>query len=164
MKRFGTVLAVALTIVAVAGCNDYGNTFQVPTGARINSLSPADIPAGSPQFTLTVNGFGFQTKTVVQWNDKTIPTQVETDSAGNVTGITATVAASLVASPGIAYVQTLSPHSGAGTNGLSNTLAFVIDPAPNPVPFLAGGPAPATAADKCWGCCWGYCWGTRTRT
>jgi IPT/TIG domain-containing protein/WD40 repeat protein len=145
MKRFGTAVAVAVTILALAGCNDYGNTFQVPTGASISSLSPADIPAQSPQFTLTVNGFGFVAKTVVQWNEKTIPTQVQTDSSGNVTGITATVAASLVATPGIAYVQTLSPHSGAGTNGLSNTLAFIIDPAANPTPSITS-ISPASSA------------------
>jgi hypothetical protein len=137
MTRFGTAFAVAVMILAVAGCNDYGNTFQVPTGASVSSLSPSNMPAGSPQFTLTVNGGGFVAKTVVQWNEKTIPTQVNTDSSGNVTGITATVAASLIATPGIAYVQTLNPHSGAGTNGLSNTVAFIIDPPPNPVPSIA---------------------------
>jgi trimeric autotransporter adhesin len=145
MKPFGTALAVAVTIFALAGCNDYGNTFQVPTGASISSLSPSDIPAGSPQFTLTVNGGGFVAQTVVQWNEKTIPTQVQTDSAGNVTGITATVAPSLVATPGIAYIQTLSPHSGAGTNGLSNTLAFVIDPPANPAPSITS-LSPSSAA------------------
>src|SRR5260370_38618503 len=53
---------------AAIGCNDYGNTFQVPTGATITSLSPANATAGSPQFTLTVVGGVFVAKTVVQWN------------------------------------------------------------------------------------------------
>jgi WD40-like Beta Propeller Repeat len=137
MKRFWTAAAFALvTILAGAGCNDYGNTFQAPTGASISSLSPSNVPAGTGDFTLRVNGGGFVAKTVVQWNSKTISTQVETDSAGNVTGITATVPAALVATPGTAFVNTLSPHSGAGTNGLSNSLAFIINPPPNPVPIL----------------------------
>ena len=132
------ILAAALaTVLTAVGCNDYGNTFQVPTGATISSLSPSAVAAGSHDFTLTVNGSGFVKQTVVQWNGGTIPTQVQTDSNMNVTGITATVAASLVANPGTAYVNTLSPHSGAGTNGLSNTLAFVIDPRPNPIPSLS---------------------------
>ena len=77
MKRFWTAIAVALVaIFAATGCNDYGNTFQVTTGASITSLSPANITAGSPQFTLTVAGSGFVAKTVVQWNNNTIPTQV----------------------------------------------------------------------------------------
>jgi hypothetical protein len=138
MRRSWTALAVALsTIFAAMSCNDYGNTFQVPTGASIASLSPANITAGNPQFTLTVVGGGFVAKTVVQWNGATIATQVLTDSAGNVTGITATVPAALVAKPGTAFVQTLSPHSGAGTNGLSNTLAFIINAAGNPLPTVS---------------------------
>ncbi len=138
MKGSLTALAVALSaIFAAVGCNDYGNTFQVPTGGTITFLSPSNITAGSPQFTLTVVGGGFVAKTVVQWNGGTIATQVQTDSAGNVTGITATVLASLVAKPGTAFVNTLSPHSGAGTNGLSNTLAFIINPPGNPLPTVS---------------------------
>ena len=138
MKRFWTALAVTLaSLFVAAGCNDYGNTFQVPTGARLVSLSPATVPAGAPGFTLTLNGQGFVAKTVVQWNGKTITTQLQTDSSGNVTGVTATVDASLVATPGTAFVNTLSPHSGAGTNGLSNALAFIINPPPNPAPIVS---------------------------
>jgi trimeric autotransporter adhesin len=137
MKRFWTALAVALAaIFAAAGCNDYGNTFQVPTGASITSLSPSNASAGSPQFTLTVNGSGYVTQTVVQWNGKTIPTTVQTDSAGNVLGISATVSAALVVKPGTSFVNTLSPHSGAGMNGLSNPLPFIINPPGNPVPTV----------------------------
>jgi hypothetical protein len=138
MRRFGAALAVALAaIFAAASCNDYGNTFQVPTGASISSLSPSNMPAGSQQFTLIVNGGPFVAKTVVQWNGATIPTTVRTDSAGNVLGISATVSAALVAKPGTAFVNTLSPHSGAGTNGLSNSLPFIINPPGNPVPTVS---------------------------
>ena len=87
MKRSWTAMAVALTaIFAAMGCNDYGNTFQVPTGASISTLSPSNISAGSPQFTLTVTGGGFVAKTVVQWNGQTIATQVQTDANNNVGG------------------------------------------------------------------------------
>jgi hypothetical protein len=153
MKRSWTALAVALSaIFAAIGCNDYGNTFQVPTGGTITSLSPANIAAGSAQFTLTVVGTGFVAKTVVQWNGQTLATTLATDSSGNILGTsaTATVPASLVAKTGTAFVNTLSPHSGAGTNGLSNPVAFIINPPGNPVPTVtsmspacavAGGPA-----------------------
>jgi hypothetical protein len=138
MRLYGVGLGVALaTILLSAGCNDYGNTFQVPTGARLVSLSPSNVTAGSPQFTLVVTGVGFVAKTVVQWNGNTIPTTVATDSNGNVTGISATVSASLVASPGKVFVNTFQPHSGAGTNGLSNPLAFIINPTPNPQPVVS---------------------------
>ncbi len=147
MKRSWTAMAVVLTaIFAAMGCNDYGNTFQVPTGASISTLSPSNISAGSPQFTLTVTGGGFVAKTVVQWNGQTIATQVQTDANNNVLGITATVPASLVAKPGTAFVNTLQPHSGAGTNGLSNPLAFIINPPGNPLPAVSSlSPACAVA-------------------
>jgi hypothetical protein len=153
MKWSWTALAVALAATfAATGCNDYGNTFQVPTGGAIRSLSPSTINAGSSDFTLTVSGSGFIAKTVVQWNGQTLATTLATDSAGNILGnlATATVPASLVTKPGTAFVNTLSPHSGAGTNGLSNPVAFIISPPGNPLPTVsslspacavAGGPA-----------------------
>jgi hypothetical protein len=140
------VLALAATLV-VAGCNDYGNTFQNPTGAPISLLAPADATAGGPDFTLTVTSLrgGFVANTVVQWNGKTIPTDSKDMTP---TQITATVSAALIAKPGIAYVNTLSPHSGSGTNGLSNTLSFVINPAANPVPSISSiSPNAAAAGD-----------------
>ena len=147
MKRSWTALAVALAaIFAVAGCNDYGNTFQNNTGASISFLSPAQISAGNADFTLTVNGGGFVAKTVVQWNGKSIPTAITTDSAGNVLSVTATVSAALVAKPGVATIITLNPATGAGNNGLSNPIAFIINPPPNPLPGLTGiSPASAPA-------------------
>ncbi len=139
MKRYWTALAVAVTaIFAVAGCNDYGNTFQNNTGAGLSFLSPAQMSAGSGDFTLTVNGQGFVLKTVVQWNGKPLATTVPVDSAGAALGniVTATVPAALVAKPGVATVITLNPAYGAGQNGLSNPLAFTINPSPNPLPGL----------------------------
>src|SRR5439155_666223 len=150
MKRYWTALAVALVaIFAEAGCNDYGNTFQNNTGAGLAFLSPAQMSAGSVDFTLTVNGQGFVLKTVVQWNGKPLATTVPVDSTGVAIGniVTATVPAALVAKPGVATIITVNPASGAGQNGLSNPLAFTINPPPNPLPGLTGispGSAPAT--------------------
>lgn len=141
MKRSWTALAVALmAIFAVAGCNDYGNTFQNNTGALVTFLSPGQISAGNADFTLTVNGSGFVLKTVVQWNGKSLATTVPVDSTGAALGniVTATVPAALVAKAGVATVITLNPASGAGNNGLSNPVAFIINPPPNPLPGLAG--------------------------
>ncbi len=139
MKRFWTALAVALAAVfAVAGCNDYGNTFQNNTGGVITFLSPSQISAGNADFTLTVIGGGFVAKTKVQWNGNTIPTTITTDpNTGGVLSVTAQVSAALVAKPGIASVNTLSPAYGTGQNGLSNVVNFIINPPPNPQPTLA---------------------------
>jgi hypothetical protein len=139
MKRFWTALAVtAVAVLAVAGCNDYGNTFQNNTGAFIRSISPSVISAGSAEFVITLNGGTFIKGTVVQWNGKTLDTTLPKDSAGNILGniATAKVTVDLVAKSGVATIITLSPASGTGTNGLSNPVAFVINPPANPLPAL----------------------------
>src|SRR6266850_5478564 len=140
MKRSWTALAVAaVAVLAVAGCNDYGNTFQNNTGATILSISPSVISAGQTNdFTLTVNGGIFVKGTVVQWDGKTLESTLPKDSAGNILGniITAKVPPALVAKPGVATIITLSPATGAGRNGLSNPVAIVINPLPNPLPVL----------------------------
>ena len=95
MKRVCAVFLGLLICGFVAGgCNDYGNTFQVPTGAQISSLSPSTIAAGTSQFTLSVLGGGFVAKTVVQWNGQTLTSTAVTDSSGNVLYMTAVVPAS----------------------------------------------------------------------
>jgi hypothetical protein len=140
MKRSWTALAVAaVAVLGVAGCNDYGNTFQNNTGATILSISPSVVSAGTGQFMLTVNGGTFVAQTVIQWNGKTLKTVVPTDSSGNVLGnlVTAVIPANLVATPGIATINTLNPASGAGNNGLSNTISLVINPPPNPTPVFS---------------------------
>jgi len=42
-QRCGLITALAAGIVLTAGCNDYGNTFQNPTGATITSLSQSRL-------------------------------------------------------------------------------------------------------------------------
>jgi IPT/TIG domain-containing protein/WD40 repeat protein len=139
MKRFWTAMAVTLlAIPVVGGCNDYGNTFQNPTGAFLSFLSPSQVSAGSPDFTLTLSGNGFVAQTKVQWNGKNLQTTVPTDSSGNVLGnvVTAVVPAAMIAKPGMTTVNTINPASGTGNNGLSNTINFIINNPPNPVPTV----------------------------
>jgi hypothetical protein len=147
MKRSWTALAVALiTILAAVGCNDYGNTFQNNTGASVQFLSPSNIAAGSPDFTITVNGSGFVAKTLVEWNGKKLTTTINYDPTGTtVVNVSAVVPAALIAKPGTATVITQNPFSGAGNNGLSNPVTFVINPPPNPAPALTA-IAPASIA------------------
>src|ERR1700686_696602 len=138
MKRSWTAPAVALiSILAVASCNDYGNTFQNNTGAQVTFLSPSNISAGNPDFTLTINGGGFVAQTYVTWNGKKLNTTVTLDSTKTIVlSVTAVVPAALVAKPGTATVITQNPFSGAGNNGLSNPVTFVINAPPNPIPTL----------------------------
>lgn len=135
LRSLPLLAAFFALLLAISGCNDYGNTFQNPTGVPTAFLAPSQANAGGPAFTLTVNaslgGGGYVTKSVVQWNGKTIPTTVVSS-----TQLTATVSADLIAKPGTNFVQTLSPHSGTGTNGLSNVVTFLVNPAANPVPSV----------------------------
>jgi hypothetical protein len=146
MKRFWTALAVAgFAFGLLAGCNDYNNSIQYNTGATLTNVAPNGLPAGSGSFLLTVNANqanGFNSTTVVQWNGQKLANSTFVDT----TTMTATVPANLLAKPGTAYVNTLTAQSGTGQNGLSNTLAFSIYGAPNPLPTLTSvtpGTAPA---------------------
>jgi hypothetical protein len=133
MKRSWTALAVAVVaILAASACNDYGNTFQGNTGAVITFLSPANINAGLGDLTITVTGGGFVAKTVVQWNGQNLKTTFV-----NSASVTAVVPAAMTAKAGTASVNTLNPHSGSQDNGLSNVIAFMVFPPPNPVPTIS---------------------------
>jgi hypothetical protein len=139
MKRFWTALAVALVaIVGVAGCNDYGNTFQNNTGAVVSFLSPSQMPAGTGQFTISLQGSGFVLATKVHWNGKVLATTVAVDSTGAALGnlVTAIVPASYITQPGVATIVTVNPAHGTGQNGLSNTITFIIDNPPNLPPSV----------------------------
>ncbi|MHB8501012.1 MAG: TolB family protein [Candidatus Acidiferrales bacterium] len=138
MKRSWTAIAVAsAAIFAVTGCNDYGNTFQANTGAFLEFVSPSNVNAGGPDLTITLTGAGFVAQTYVTWDQKKIKTTVTTDpTTGNVLTITAVVPAAMTAKAGTYFVQTQNPFSGAGMNGLSNPVSFVVFPPPNPVPAI----------------------------
>ena len=138
MKRFCIAMVVGfVAILALAGCNDYGNTFQGNTGASLFSLSPSNVPAGGGDLPITVNGSGFVAKTVVEWNGQKLKTTVTTDANNNVTLLTAVVPANLIAMPGKASVLTQNPFSGSGNNGLSNTIIFIINNPPNKIPQIS---------------------------
>jgi hypothetical protein len=154
MKRSWTGLVVALCAIgAVGGCNNYNNSVQYNTGATITNISPSGLAAGTPTgvtlpncpntpsgqtnpcFTLFVLGSstnGFQTSTVVEWNGQKLSTTFV-----DATDVNAQVPYSLIAKPGTAYVNTYTPQSGTGNNGLSNALTFIIYGAPNPFPSLS---------------------------
>jgi hypothetical protein len=147
MMRSLTAIAVGFAaIFAVTGCNDYGNTFQGNTGAFLQFLSPSNVTAGAPDLTMTLTGSGFVVQTIVTWDQKNLKTCVTTSTAANtcapandtgtVISVTAVVPAALLTKPGTHFVQTVQPHSGSGTNGLSNPVAFEVFPPPNPVPAV----------------------------
>jgi WD40-like Beta Propeller Repeat len=164
MKWSWTAPAVALFALGViAGCNDYNNSVQYNTGATITNLSPSSLPAGTPAgqvancpntpsgkvnpcFQLYIIGAstnGFQTNTLVEWNEGKLQpcTNVKIVNGCSVyvdsTDMIAYIPYSFVTTPGTVYVNTFTPQSGTGQNGLSNALTFIIYGSANPVPSLS---------------------------
>jgi len=83
----------------------------------ITSLSPAQVAAGTGAFTLTVNGSGFVSSSVVKWNGAARPTTLANGA------LTASITAADITSPGTAQITVSSPSPGGGTSG---ALTFTI--------------------------------------
>ncbi len=87
-------------------------------------LVPDAVVPGGQSFTLTVNGTGFASGAVVQWNGAALATTFVSHSQ-----LTAVVPASDIATAGTTSVTVMNP----GTGTVSNVSAFeVVTPAPGP--------------------------------
>ncbi len=95
----------------------------------LSSLSPSSARAEGPDFNLTVTGSNFVSTSVVRWNGSDRPTTFVGSSQ-----VSASISATDIATPGIAEVKVSNPAPGGG---VSNQLAFVIDPAISPLPTLS---------------------------
>ncbi len=90
----------------------------------ISGLSPVSATAGSPTFTLTVNGAGFVSGATVKWNGTALTT-----SFVNTIQLTATVPGSLLTTTGTSMVTVVNPDTKTST----------------PATFNIGPPPPAAA-------------------
>jgi uncharacterized protein (TIGR03437 family) len=88
---------------------------SVPPG--LSSLSPSSAAAGGSALTLTVNGSGFVTGSIVYWNNSALATSYV--STGQ---LSATVPANFIASQGTASVTVLNPSGGGASNALTFTV------------------------------------------
>jgi len=95
----------------------------------ITSLNPSSATAGGPAFTLTVNGSGFISSSVVNFNGS-----ARTTTFVNATQIKVSILASDIATSGTGNVTVTNPSPGGGT---TPNFAFTISSASNPVPTLA---------------------------
>jgi hypothetical protein len=77
----------------------------------VSSLSPATVTVGGAAFTLTVNGSGFDTASVVQWNGSP-----RTTTFVNATKLTASINAADIAVSGNVTVTVATPPPGGGTS------------------------------------------------
>ncbi len=110
-----TAAGTATVIVISGGVASNDAIFTVNVLA-INSLNPPSVPAGGPDFTLTVSGSGFALGSVVNWNGSPLPTTLLNSSE-----VTAAVPASLIASPGTATITVMLSYGASAPAKLNVT-------------------------------------------
>ena len=116
-------LSAATTVVATF--NASSTPAPVPVAG---SLAPATAAAGSPGFTLTVNGSGFVAASVVRWNGAARATTLV-----GPTQLRAAIAAADVAAAGSAPVTVFTPAPGGGTSApLTFSITALAAPLPPP--------------------------------
>lgn len=133
------VLVLFLSVLCASSCGGGGSSGPTPPPNNaanppnnpvpsISSVSPTSVSAGSAAFTLTVNGSNFISGSTVQWNGSNRASIYVSASR-----LTASIAASDVASSGTAEITAVNPSPGGGT---SAQVGFVITTPPNPTPAL----------------------------
>ncbi|MEK7832564.1 MAG: IPT/TIG domain-containing protein [Acidobacteriota bacterium] len=138
----GTAVVTATNPVPGGGTSNPLNfTINPPNPVpTLTGLIPSVIAAGSPNFTLTVNGANFVPGAVVNFNGS--PRQTAFFSASQ---LFAQISAADVANVGSATITVTNPAPGGGA---SNGLTLAISSTPNPVPtLLSVNPNGAIAGD-----------------
>src|SRR5712692_189755 len=129
---FGATLVALGVSLAIIGCGGGSAAPPPPPPApTISSISPSSAAAGSPAFTLTVNGSNFASGATVQWNGTSRPTTFSTTNR-----LTASISAADVSAGGLPQVTVANPGQGPA----SSAIAFEID---NPASQLSS-VSPAT--------------------
>jgi uncharacterized protein YfaP (DUF2135 family) len=120
MRRYAIILnAVLLGLVSAL-------SYAQAVVPIINQpLIPDATVPGGPQFSLTVNGTGFASNSVVNWNGSALATTFVNSSQ-----LTAIVPASDIAKPGSGQVTVVNPGPGVGT---SNAIPFEVT---RPIPLF----------------------------
>lgn len=121
---------------SVVGSRDFDVWVVIPGGARSNTvkvqviepvratdLKPNPVIAGGPQFTLTVNGSGFESGMIVRWQGLNL---ITTFVSRNV--LQAMVPAALIANPGAIEITVFHPG-----HGWLPPLSLAVQPATPPI-------------------------------
>src|SRR6202008_4214797 len=126
-------LNVTVTNPAAGGTSN-ALTFTINNPAPTETaISPTSATAGGAAFTLTVNGTGFVSTSVVKFNGA-----AKTTTFVSATQLTAAITATDIATAGTASVTVTNP----APSGTSNAVSFAIN---NPVPTLSS-ISPSSAA------------------
>jgi hypothetical protein len=119
-----TVLAVLLSLLLACGYNAKTTPAMAGSMPTIAALSPSGTAAGSPAFTLTVNGSNFGSKAVVNWNGA-----AQTTTMVSANQLTMAVPAAAVATSTTVSITVTNPAtSGTGMYGGGGTLAETSSP------------------------------------
>src|SRR5437588_5478794 len=114
------LISLLLLAMVVSGCGYSKPAASAPQPGAvpvIAQLVPNSAKAGSPAFTLTVNGSGFNPDATINWNGSKT-----TFVSGN--QLTATIPASAIATPGTVTVTVTNPgHTAGGIYGSGGTMA-----------------------------------------
>ena len=122
-----------ITVRTETGATSNAVTFDI-TPIRITSLNPTGVTAGSPGFTLSVNGEGFTPNSTVRWNGQGLQT-----SYASASRLTARVTDSLVAQPSTAQI-TVRTEAGATSNAVTFDITPIRITSLNPTGVTAGSP------------------------
>ena len=120
-------LVAGCLLLFLLGITDVAVAQQHPVPLINQPLAPDAVERGGAGFTLTVNGTGFVSGSVVNWNGSARATTFVSSSK-----LTASIAASDIAKAGTASVTVANPAPGGGT---SNSVSFPIAPASTSVSF-----------------------------
>jgi hypothetical protein len=119
-----------LIVLALSGVLARGQSNPVPFVSQ--PLVPDTVAPGQKGFDLTVNGAGFSSSAVVEWNGSTRITQFI-----SVHQLVATINAKDVAEPGTASVTVMNPAPGGGSSNVvpfpvrKKSASVVLSPASN---------------------------------
>ena len=115
MSRISLGLLLAITLMG-AGCGYGSHNYMNGNGTpKITQLTPSTTPHGGTALTLTIEGTGFGTDSLVYWDTMTRTTTYDTTSQ-----VTADITAADIMNAGTVQVYV---HSG-GAN--SNAMTFTI--------------------------------------
>src|SRR5205823_8281764 len=97
----------------------------------IFAVSPSFVLAGAGGSTVTIQGTGFVSTSVAQWNGANRQTTVLFDR------LIASILATDLQTPGTAQVRVFNPGPGGGvSNAIAVTILEASPPQPNPVPAI----------------------------
>lgn len=115
----------------------------------LQKISPQEVQAGQPAFTVTVTGKGFTPSTSVVWNSNAVPSARLLSTYNSATGqLVAQVPASYIQGPGQAFITVQTPQPGGGTSGgppdcpgtasPPTDCVLTINPNPSALPQITG--------------------------